>query len=108
MKEHRHAQAQPYEPGAEPSCSISALSARTRQCGIQLQRMNLSWAARRARSELRADWMTTDMIVNGSPRIRFEKLTRYMLSLLRKAPPYWNMQPQVASFQKVVGQPLDN
>src|SRR3954454_7560374 len=31
--------------------------------------------------------MTTDVIVNGSPRIRFEKLTRYMLSLLRTTPP---------------------
>src|SRR5215207_7206121 len=78
MKKHRRLPSQPYEPGAEPSCSISALSARARQCGIRLQPMNLSWAARSARSELRADWTTTDVIVNGSPRTRVEKLTRYM------------------------------
>ena|SRR5215204_5185139 len=31
--------------------------------------------------------MTTDVIVNGSPRIRLEKLTRYMPPLLRKTRP---------------------
>src|SRR5215218_8816201 len=84
----------PYEPGAEPSCSISALSARARQCGIRLQRMNLIWAARSARSELRADCTTTDVIVNGKPRIRFEKLTRYMHPPARDTS-VSNMQPEV-------------
>jgi hypothetical protein len=31
--------------------------------------------------------MTTDVIVNGNPRIRFEKLMRYMPNLLRKTLP---------------------
>jgi hypothetical protein len=96
VKEHRRLQCQPYEPGAEPSCSISAASARTRQSGAPKRRANLILAARSARSGLRAERTTTDAIVNGNPKIRFEKLTRYMSILPPKAPPYWNMQAGVA------------